>query len=371
MNASNTQTLSQIKTKTLTLELKTPRDDWRPVYITGNFNNWTIDEERFRMQKNARGHYQFTFPDDLVLPNPLEYKYIRGGWDNVELDISGNSTPNRVRKKSTGIVKDKVPRWRHNNPQRRSFLPKIEVVAEALDIPQLGKKRKVYALLPYNYHESKQHYPVLYLQDAQNLFDDHAPYGNWAIDKKLALLAEKGMADIIVIAVDHGGAERINEFMPFHSSRFGKGEGKNYVRFISETLKPGIDQKYRTLPQRQFTGIGGSSMGGLISIYAGLMFPEVFGRLMIFSPSLWVAKNAHFDTIRFFNPIPTKIYAYAGGREGANMIHTVKRFRDSIGRKGFDGSRVDFKLSVDPRGHHNEARWGHEFPKAIEWLFFK
>ena len=159
------------------------------------------------------------------------------------------------------------------------YTPTIEIVAEDFLIPQLEKTRKVYALLPYNYHDSDKAYPVLYLQDAQNLFNDFNPYGNWEIDKHLADLAFSGMSDIIVIAIDHGGKERINEYSPYFHRKFGKGQGKHYANFIINSLKPYIDEKYRTLPQREFTGIGGSSMGALISAYIGIVYPSYFKML--------------------------------------------------------------------------------------------
>ncbi len=361
------------KKQHLTLELTTPIDDRRPVYVVGNFNNWTTEQARFQMRRVANGRFMLTFPSDFVLPHRMEYKYVRGGWENKELDSFGNSTSNRVLENPHGIVTDFVARWsNYGLTFTPSFLPKIQVVSDAFYSPELNKKRRVVALLPHDYaQQTEKRYPVLYLQDAQNLFDDKAPFGNWAIDKKLAVLAEQGMGDVIIIAVDHGGETRINEFLPpTKNTKLGHSEGRKYVKFLAKTLKPHIDGQFRTLTDRLHTGIGGSSMGGLISIYAGLIHPEVFGRLMIFSPSLWAVQNAPFAAIRFFKPIPTKIYAYAGGKEGANVIPNVKNFQKAIQSQGFDDAKIGFKLALDPHGLHNERRWGEEFPKAVEWLFF-
>jgi predicted alpha/beta superfamily hydrolase len=371
--ASRPNSQQPTKKQSLTLELTTPIDDRRPVYVVGNFNNWMTEQARFQMRRVANGRFMLTFPTDLVLPNRLEYKYVRGGWENKELDSFGNSTNNRVLENPQGIINDFVARWsNYGLTFTPSFLPKIQVVSEAFYSPELKKNRRVVALLPHNYaKEPEKRYPVLYLQDAQNLFDDKAPFGNWAIDKKLAVLAEKGMGDVIVIAVDHGGVTRINEFLPpTKNAQLGHSEGRKYVKFLAKTLKPHIDAQFRTLTDRLHTGVGGSSMGGLISIYAGLIHPEVFGRLMVFSPSLWAVQNAPFAAIRFFKPIPTKIYAYAGGKEGASVIPNVKNFQKAIQSQGFDDAKIGFKLALDPHGLHNERRWGEEFPKAVEWLFF-
>ena len=111
-------------------------------------------------------------------------------------------------------------------------------------------------------------------------------------------------------------------------------------------------------------------MGGLISIYAGLMYPEVYGKLMIFSPSLWVAPNIHFNAIRFEQPESSRIYLYAGGKESENMVPNIRRFKEALEQKGHEGQMMDFKLAIDPNGQHNEHRWGREFPSALEWLFY-
>ncbi len=253
----------------------------------------------------------------------------------------------------------------------RTFAPVIRVIEEAFEIPQLGKKRRITALLPADYEESEETYPVLYLQDGQNLFDDNAPFGNWAIDQSLAALDEEGIGKIIVIAIDHGKKERIKEYTPFIETKFGPGEGKKYMRFVTDTLKPYVDSTFRTRPERAFTGLGGSSMGGLISIYGGFMYPEVYGRLMIFSPSLWLTPNIPFDFIQFYHPLPTKIYLYAGGKESEMMVPNVRKFLSTLESKGLSKADIDFELSIDEEGEHNEYYWGREFPKAVEWLFLK
>lgn len=339
------------------------------IYLTGNFNNWLEKDERFKLDKISDQKYYFEFSDKSLLPNPLTYKYIRGSWNNVELDLYGNSVENRSINPLEGLVQDHVPRWKRDGKNfKEDFLPEIQVISEQFEIPQLIKTRRISALLPYNYQETDRRYPVLYLQDGQNLFDDFAPFGNWSLDKKLAILAEMGLGDLIVIAIDHAEEERIEEFTPSYKTKLGRGEGKKYTRFLADTLKPYIDLTFRTLGDRENTGIGGSSMGGLISIYAGMMYPEVYSKLMIFSPSLWVAPNIHFHAINFDESLDTRIYLYGGAEESVNMIPNLKRFKQTIEQQGV-GANIDFNLSIDPNGKHNEARWGEEFPKAIEWLF--
>ncbi|MBI5917139.1 MAG: alpha/beta hydrolase, partial [Bacteroidetes bacterium] len=245
-------------------------------------------------------------------------------------------------------------------------MPKIQIISGKVKAPPLGRKRRIAALLPHDYHETKKRYPVLYLQDGQNLFENRSPFGNWHVDQRLALMAEHGIGDIIVIAIDHAEADRIREFSPPEVTKFGISQGKQFAQYMAEVLKPFVDANFRTLPERQHTGIGGSSMGGLISVYCGFIYPEVFCKMMIFSPSLWLTPKIYFHAINFFNPFQTKIYLYAGGNEGASMVPNIQRLKAALQRRGLDGSKIEFNISIDPEGGHNEGKWGEEFPKAVE-----
>ncbi len=352
------------------IELTTPVVDNRPIFIVGSFNDWCVDEEKFRLKKISATKFVIKFSSEFLQTERIEYKFVRGGWENQELDAYGNPINNRVLNKTERVVRIEVPRWKNYglsyNPK---YLPKIEVVDHNFYIPQLNKYRRVAAILPHDYNKAlSKKYPVVYMNDAQNLFGDNTPYGNWEIDKKLAVLAEQGKGEVIIIAIDHGGVERINEFMPIDTQRFGTSAGRKYIDFITKTLKPAIDRRYRTLKSRENTGIGGSSLGGLISIYAGLIYPNVFGKLVVMSPSLWVTRQFPMNNISFFQPIPTKIYAYAGGEESATMVPNINKFIDAINQQGFDSSIINIKLNIDPKGTHTEKRWGEEFPRAVEWL---
>lgn len=355
----------------LILYLQTSPEDERAVYIVGNFNNWRVGDESYKMQKTAPGAYEIRLPL-TNLPDYLEYKYVRdGSWDYVELDDAQKERHNRKVKAQAGDITDRVHHWRRDGFSfNKAYLPTIEVISESFELPDLIRTRRIAALLPYDYHQTNKRYPVLYLQDGQNLFDDYAPFGNWAVDKRLAYLQEQGMGDVIIIAIDHAEDKRIIEFTPSSTStKWGKGEGKKYARFLTKTLKPYIDERYRTLPDWEHTCIGGSSMGGLISIYAGMMYPQIYGKLMIFSPSLWLTPNIPFQLLNLSRPYNGRVYLYGGGKESATMVPNLQRLMKALNQQAIDQKPV-FHLSVDPEGEHNEHRWGIEFPKAIEWLFF-
>ena len=354
----------------LNILLTTDEDDERPVYISGNFNQWKTQDLKFQMSQIGVGLYHYKFAADFVYPQEMLYKFTRGDWSEVEIDKFGNRTENRSCKQHKGIRKEHVAKWRHNwLPFKTDYLPKVHLISEEFEIPQLNKKRKVWALLPHDYENSSEHYPVMYLQDAQNLFNENAQFGNWEIDKKLAVMAEYKIGKIIVIAIEHAEKERISEYN-VGSTILGVGQGKKYIRFLTDTLKPFIDSNFRTKPEREFTGIGGSSMGGLVSIFSGIMYPEVFGKLMIFSPSLWVVPKIKLSFLDMDEPQDTRIYMYAGGDESATMIDHVKNFKKRLLKKDEVNDKMKVHLSINEQGKHNEVYWSDEFPKAIEWLFF-
>lgn len=354
----------------LNIILTTDEDDDRPVFISGNFNNWVTQDKNFEMVRVGQGLYHFKFNEDFNYPEELLYKFTRGDWSEVEIDKFGNRTENRSTHQKKGVKNEHVDKWRHNwLPFKSKFLPKVHLISEEFKIPQLNKTRRVWALLPYDYETSTESYPVLYLQDAQNLFNEKAKYGNWEIDKKLAVMAEYNIGKIIIIAVEHAEKERLIEYN-VGNTVLGNGQGKKYIRFVTETLKPFVDNNFRTKSDRANTGIGGSSMGGLVSIFSGIMYPEVFGKLMIFSPSLWVGPKIKLSFLDMDEPQATRIYLYAGGDESATMIDHVKKFKKRLLNKVGFTDKMKVRLSLNMEGKHNESYWSDEFPKAIEWLYF-
>ena len=357
-------------TQTKKIILQTPEDDDRPVYLAGNVNNWATQDFKFLMQKISPGKYEYIFPEGTEFEKELIYKFTKGDWSEVEIDRHGQRTPNRHWNDEKSVKIEKVAKWRKNwLPYRPSQLPQIHLISEEFEIPQLNKTRKIWALLPHDYDTSTETYPVLYLQDAQNLFNENAEYGNWQIDKKLAVMSDYGIGKIIIIAIEHAESERLQEYN-VGQTLLGSGHGKKYIRFITETLKPFVDMTYRAKTDRENTGIGGSSMGALVSIFSGLMYPEVFGKLMVFSPSLWVIPKIKLGFFDFFEPLETRLYLYAGGDESKTMVTHVTKLRDRLLKKESLKGKMKVKLSINTEGKHNETYWSDEFPKAIEWLFF-
>lgn len=251
-----------------------------------------------------------------------------------------------------------------------SYEPIIKIIDEDYMIPQLNRRRRIAAILPYDYEYSNKQYPVLYLHDGQNLFDDYAPFGNWGVDKCMKRLSERGL-DIIIIAIDHGGKDRISEYLPYDDPKYNDSKGDLYVKFMMEDLKPHIDKNFRVKPEREYTGIGGSSMGGLISLYAGFHYNEIFGKLLIFSPSLWISDQVFYQALNFLPKGKTDLYFYAGGNESKSLVPSVEKMIDILMSRKYSDQFFNIKSKINPEGKHQEYFWGQEFPSAIEWLFHK
>ncbi len=200
------------------------------------------------------------------------------------------------------------------------------------------------------------------MHDGQNVFDDATSFsGEWGVDEFLDTTRSR---PCIVVAVDHGGDKRINEYSPYDMEKFGKGEGDAYVDFLVNTLKPYIDKHYRTLKDRENTFVAGSSMGGLISMYAILKYPKTFGGAGVFSPSFWIAPKIYDAIKEKGEKIKGKIYFYAGKQESENMVTDMLKAFEKMS----DVSKAGMTTVIRDDGKHNEATWRKEFPLFYSWL---
>jgi metallo-beta-lactamase class B len=229
--------------------------------------------------------------------------------------------------------------------------------------------------LPPGYATSGRRYPVLYMHDGQNVFDAATSFaGEWGVDETLDSLAARGDRGAIVVAVDNGGSHRLDEYDPWRhpDPRLGGGEGDAYVAFLATTLKPYVDRHYRTLPDARHTGVAGSSMGGLISLYAALRRPDVFGRAAVFSCACWIARPAVYDFARRARPgrTPPRLYFVVGGAETSNDM-PARDQGDMVRTLAAAGFRTGQAVvaRVVPDGQHAEWFWRREFAAAYRWLF--
>jgi len=245
--------------------------------------------------------------------------------------------------------------------------PNVHVLAP-MTIPGLDRQRTIRLYLPPDYDTSQNRYAVLYMHDGQNLFDAATSFlGEWQVDEALNTLASTRHLQIIVVGIDNGAEHRMQELDAWDNVKYGKAEGRAYMDFIVEVVKPYIDAHYRTRPDRTHTAIMGSSLGGLISHYAICAYPKVFGRAGIFSPAYWYAPEVFDYTSAHALPKDTRLYFYAGGKEDQSMVGNMQRAVALIRKQGPSANNIE--VHVDPNAQHNETAWRAEFPRAVAWLF--
>ena len=241
----------------------------------------------------------------------------------------------------------------------------VSVISTAFAMPQLGRTRRVWLYLPPGYASSGRRYPVLYMQDGQNVFDRLTAFaGEWGVDETLNQLTASGQdpTGCIVVAIDNG-PNRLDEYSPWNNPAYGGGQGDLYVDFLVQTLKPYIDATYRTLPGRENTGVAGSSMGALIATYAALRGPAVFGKVGVFSPAYWFARQPLFAYVQQRPAHPkTRFYFVSGTTESTTMVPDMTAMRDSLRRGGVPAANLNFNTRAD--GQHAEWFWQREFPAA-------
>lgn len=355
---------AQITLKVTEIPKDTPKNT--TIYVAGNFNGWNPNSTP--LIADEKGNLIITLSDG---DGTIEYKFTRGSWDTAEGNASGKPIPNRnstfTSKPQT--IESKIISWVKTAEKASTAAKNVRLISDSFLIPELGRTRKIWIYLPPDYETGKKKYPVIYMQDGQNLFDNSTSFsGEWEIDETLNKLFSKGDSGAIVVGIDNGGSHRIDEYSPWKNPNYGGGEGDLHADFLAKTLKPYIDKNYRTLRNAKNTALIGSSMGGLISFYTGLKYPEKFRKLSIFSPSFWFAEAdlKSFIQKNSKNLKKTQILFLAGTKESENMTKDIDEVIMLLKKKI---PEANLKTQFDPHGKHSESYWAKEFPKAYRWLF--
>ncbi|MFE7085499.1 alpha/beta hydrolase [Sphingobacterium spiritivorum] len=349
-----------------------------PLYITGNFNGW-----------NPKLHMLDTLPSGttplhsrILLPEVkaglLEFKFTRGDWQTLESTAIGTLTaPRNVMIQKDTVIRIDIAGWRDDFPASTAS-PQVHLLDSAFYIPQLAVKRAVWIYLPKDYATSDKKYPVLYMHDGQDLFDEATSQGRigpleWGVDEAI----DRHRQSAIVVAVAHAESkeDRQNEYFVSPNSRFPNPQGAGYLKFIVHTLKPYIDSHYRTMPDKKHTAMAGSSVGGLLTLYAGLSYPDVFGSLGVFSPSIWLDEGQVQKTITRIGHNAAisdqHYYFYGGGNENrikpdgstVTMNTDVLQITDMLREK----NHPQLEISINPEGRHGAWYWHKAFPAFYDW----
>ncbi len=335
------------------------------IYLAGTFNSWSPNDTRFKFDKQT---YKLSFS----LPvGSYQYKLTRGSWDTTETNQDGSLMTNRNLQIFEGITHTfniTVSNW-DDFKGKHSVVGNVQIIDRFFPYPQFNTTKRIWIYLPNDYYTTTKWYPVVYMHDAQNLFDTtYSIYGGeWRIDETMEGFYQQQKPTAIVVGVETI-ANRVDELTPYSNPERGGGKADLYVDFLVHDLKPYIDSKFRTKPEREFSSIVGSSHGGLFTFYAGLRNQHVFSRLGIYSPSFWFS-NKIFDfalnTTSKYDDM--KLYFFCGGKETSypNMVPDMLNMMNVLSLKGFK----NIKSSIDPNGLHHEDYWAKEFSLTYEWLF--
>jgi predicted alpha/beta superfamily hydrolase len=230
-----------------------------------------------------------------------------------------------------------------------------------------GPARDIYVYLPPSYAASQKCYPVLYMQDGQNLFDPSMAFGEeWQVDEHMERLSRLGL-EAIVVGVPNAGSARLDEYSPWRDEKHGGGAGDRYLDVLTQTLKPFIDRHFRTQPSREYTGIAGSSMGGLLSLYAFFSRREVFGFVGAMSPAFWFAHRQIFATVTEAPFVDGHIYLDVGTGEGEQTVADVQQMHDLLLTKGYRPGESMMYVEDDD-ADHSESAWARRVRTALYYL---
>ena len=370
------------ETLVLNVQIPTALEEGANLSIGSTLNNWDPSDEDYFASKVDDTHYRLTlsFPEER-LPLEIEYKWTiqlpSFGADDIWLGVEKASDgvseiENRVvtltaTASGTTEVNDVVAAFRDPHAaEQPTVVGNLDIFN--VDAPELGAglKRTVRVYTPSDYETSNKSYPVIYMQDGQNLFDQATSFaGEWGIDETMEERLADGLETAIVVGIDNT-ADRMDEYTPpWEDTPDAKGDA--YVSFVKGSLKTYIDDNYRTLEDAANTMIGGSSMGGLISFYAGMKYPETFGGVLALSPSFQIntteARNGFLSSLD--NSIMPRLFLAAGSEE------PLQPYLETVAMELYNhGFPVADKLYVQENegGSHNEANWKALFPEAFSWV---
>jgi predicted alpha/beta superfamily hydrolase len=225
---------------------------------------------------------------------------------------------------------------------------------------------------------STRHYPVLYLNDGQNLFDRATAFAGveWQVDETVdRLIRQEVVPPLIVVGIDNTQGDRIREYLPYRSFHppVLRPQGKRYPDFLMNEVMPFVYERYRIARGPENTGVGGSSLGALISLYTAMERSGIFGKVLLESPSLFVSNRRILKYSRHFRQWPAKVFLAIGTRESGRedkdrqVVEDVRVLERSLRRAGLDDRRL--LVRIDEGASHNEGEWAKRLPDALSFLF--
>ena len=221
--------------------------------------------------------------------------------------------------------------------------------------------------------DPSRHFPVFYLHDGQNLFDDltaYVPGHSWRAHLTADRLTDSGEIEpVILVGVANTGLRRMAEYTPTRDFKLGGGEARSYARLLIEELKPQVDHLYRTRSGPAETAVGGSSLGGLVSLFLGFGYPEVFGKIAVLSPSIWWNNRSILSFVEPSISRPKlRIWLDMGMSEGARHLRDTDQLFHLLKKRGWR-EHIDLAYQRVPDGIHSEDAWADRFDDVLRFLF--
>ncbi|WP_312136914.1 alpha/beta hydrolase-fold protein [Sphingobacterium sp.] len=348
------------------------------LYLTGTFNNWSEEQVLIGTIPEKGGSISYTLEE--VKAGEHELKLSRGSFKTLFADANGQLAPavwlNHSKESELEMT---IEGWRDDYPASTAS-EQVNILDEHFYFPNLDVHRKVLIYLPKGYKQSDKRYPVIYMHDGQHLFDEATSVGRsgpveWKVDDTI----DASEHDAIVVAIYHAANYdlRAEEYMLSATDEIKNPKGQLYLDDIVYELKPYIDAHYRTLNDRKHTAMLGSSIGGLISIYAGILYPEVFGTIGSFSPSIWMDEEPlYLKTLqqllkRAEEYKSQTFYFYVGGKEKRfdrntkenDMKKELEKYVEFL-TKNYQGTIF---MDINEHGKHGAAHWQLAFPAFFDY----
>ena len=338
------------------------------IFFASNINNWQPNNGFFQFKKTDSTYqlYLKNIPAQIIA-----YKITKGSWQKVECGINKQNVDNRIADiQSDTIIYIEIAQWLqpiekpHVIEKGHTASKNVQVINPVFSYYTQSPARKIWLYLPSNYTSSTKKYPVLYLQDGQNIFDAYtAAFNEWGVDEYLDSAIKNGAPPCIVVAIENS-IQRINEYNPYNHEKYGRGKGDEYINFIINEVKPYIDENYRTLTTKENTIIAGSSLGGLISLYASIQHADVFGKVGCLSPAFWIANGLNADLENASNEIKSKYFFSIGWLEGQENIDNVLQVQENLGKN----TACMIYSIISSNAKHDEANWRNIFPIFYQWI---
>lgn len=304
----------------------------------------------------------------------VQFKFTLGDWSTVEKRRDGSERPNReVRKVGNSLEFLTVERWAGPRSCESTYTGDVRRHVKLGEKSVTGlAARDVLVWLPPGYSDSGPALPVLYLHDGQNTMDRCTAYGGveWGVDETAtARIAAGTVAPVILVAIENT-PDRIAEYTPVTDPEYGGGRADDYFTFVAQSVIPAITLSYRVRMDASTTGLAGSSLGGLVSLWFGLHHDDFFGRVGVLSPSVWWSDRAILDDVSALpSKPPLRLWESIGTAESdGETVDDARALRDALVSKGFiEGTDLRY-VEVDG-GRHDEASWAARFGDVLEWLY--